>query len=260
MSDTEALVVDTALVVDDVSKSFGGVHAMRNVTLRLGVGERMSVIGTNGAGKSTLFNAVAGVFPPTSGRIRLFGEDVTRLPTAARAARGLARTFQTSRLFEQLTAGENVYVALGGTQFRGGLLRPVRRANDRWRRVDELLERVGLAGRGRQIVADLSHGEQRQLELAMALALSPRLLMLDEPAAGFSPAERASLVVLLRDLPTDVSLLLIEHDMDIALAVATRVVVMHDGEKILEGTPDEIRSSERVRDIYLGGSLDDAAA
>lgn len=253
MSDTDALVVD------DVSKSFGGVRAMRGVDLRLGVGERMSVIGTNGAGKSTLFNAVAGVFPPTSGRIQLFGEDVTRLSTAARAKRGLARTFQTSRLFEQLTAGENVFIALGGTQFRGGLLRPARRAGDRWVRVDQLLERVGLDGRGPQIVADLSHGEQRQLELAMALALSPRLLMLDEPAAGFSPTERASLVTLLRDLPTDISLLLIEHDMDIALAVATRVVVMHDGEKILEGSPAEIRASERVRDIYLGGSLDDVA-
>lgn len=248
-----------ALVVDDVSKSFGGVHAMRGVSLRLRLGERMSVIGTNGAGKSTLFNAVAGVFPPTSGRIQLFGEDVTRLPTAARAKRGLARTFQTSRLFEKLTAAENVFIALGGTEFRGGMLRPARRAPERWERVGQLLARVGLDGRGPQIVADLSHGEQRQLELAMALALSPRLLMLDEPAAGFSPRERASLVTLLRDLPDTISLLLIEHDMDIALAVASRVVVMHDGEKILEGTPAEIRSSERVREIYLGGSLDDVA-
>lgn len=253
MTDTDALVVD------DVSKSFGGVHAMRGVSLRLGSGERMSVIGTNGAGKSTLFNAVAGVFPPTSGRIRLFGEDVTRLPTAARAKRGLARTFQTSRLFEKLTAAENVFIALGGTEFRGGMLRPARLAPQRWERVEQLLDRVGLDGRGPQIVADLSHGEQRQLELAMALALSPRLLMLDEPAAGFSPRERASLVTLLRDLPDTISLLLIEHDMDIALAVASRVVVMHDGEKILEGTPAEIRASERVREIYLGGSLDDVA-
>lgn len=251
--------VAPALFVDDVSKQFGGLKAMRNVSLSLAVGERISVIGTNGAGKSTLFNCIAGTFPATSGRIKLFGEDVTTRSAAARARRGLARTFQTSRLFEQLTAAENVFIALGGNEFRGGWLRPSRLHRERWARVDRLLERVGLGGRGSGVVSDLSHGEQRQLELAMALALQPRLLMLDEPAAGFSPAERAQLTTLLRELPQEISLLLIEHDMDIALAVATRVVVMHDGEKILEGTPDEIRRSERVREIYLGGSVADVA-
>ncbi|AYF97308.1 ABC transporter ATP-binding protein [Protaetiibacter intestinalis] len=250
---------DTALVVDDVSKHFGGLKAMRHVSLTLGVGERISVIGTNGAGKSTLFNCIAGTFPASSGRIELFGEDVTRMSASRRARRGLARTFQTSRLFEQLTAAENVFIALGGNEFRGGLLRPSRFGRERWDRVERLLERVGLAGRDETVVADLSHGEQRQLELAMALALQPRLLMLDEPAAGFSPAERVHLTTLLRELPQEISLLLIEHDMDIALAVATRVIVMHDGEKILEGTPDEIRASERVREIYLGGSVADVA-
>ncbi|THG29407.1 ABC transporter ATP-binding protein [Naasia lichenicola] len=248
-----------ALRALDVSKTFGGVRAIKGVSLDIAWGERISVIGTNGAGKSTLFNAIAGVFPVTSGTIELFGEDATRLPTAARAKRGLARTFQTSRLFEGLTSAENVYVALGGTEFSGHLLRSSRRTPERWLRVEELLDRVGLSGRGPMIVADLSHGEQRQLELAMALALQPKLLMLDEPAAGFSPAERQHLSALLRDLPRDITLLLIEHDMDIALAVADRVVVMHDGEKILEGSPADIRASERVREIYLGGSIDDAA-
>ena len=247
-----------ALVVDDVSKHFGGLKAMRHVSMRLGVGERVSVIGTNGAGKSTLFNCVAGALPVSSGTITLFGEDVTRWPAARRARTGLARTFQTSRLFLQLTAAQNVYVALGA-QMRGHPLRLARSELSRWERVAELLDRVGLAGRGPQIVGDLSHGEQRQLELAMALALRPRLLMLDEPAAGFSPAERAHLVTLLNGLPDEMSLLLIEHDMDIALAVATRVIVMHDGEKLLEGTPDDIRRSERVREIYLGGAVGDAA-
>lgn len=250
---------ELALRVDDVSKHFGGLKAMRHVSLTLEAGERISVIGTNGAGKSTLFNCIAGTFPVSSGTIELFGENVTRTSAAQRARRGLARTFQTSRLFEQLTAAENVFIALGGNEFRGGLLRHFRRDTARWDRVARLLDRVGLDGRGPQPVADLSHGEQRQLELAMALALEPKLLMLDEPAAGFSPAERASLVTLLRELPQEISLLLIEHDMDIALAVASRVVVMHDGEKILEGTPDEIRASERVREIYLGGSIDHAA-
>ena len=250
---------DSALRVLDVSKSFGGVRAIRGVSLEIAAGERISVIGTNGAGKSTLFNAIAGVFAPSSGSIELFGEDVTKLPTASRARRGLARTFQTSRLFEQLSAAENVFVALGGNEFKGQILRPVRKSRERWERVERLLDRVGLDGRGLQLVADLSHGEQRQLELAMALALQPKLLMLDEPAAGFSPAERGHLIRLLRELPQEITLLLIEHDMDIALSVASRVVVMHDGEKILEGSPDEIRASERVREIYLGGSIDHAA-
>jgi len=251
--------VDSALRVQNVSKSFGGVRAIRDVSIEIAAGERISVIGTNGAGKSTLFNAVAGVFPVTAGSIEMFGEDVTKLSTATRAKRGLARTFQTSRLFEQLTAAENVFIALGGNEFTGGLLRLARRNPERWARVERLLARVGLGGRAPQLVADLSHGEQRQLELAMALALQPKLLMLDEPAAGFSPAERSRLITLLRELPQEITLLLIEHDMDIALAVASRVIVMHDGEKILEGTPDEIRNSELVREIYLGGSIDDAA-
>jgi branched-chain amino acid transport system ATP-binding protein len=249
----------SALRVLDVSKSFGGVQAIRNVSLEIAAGERISVIGTNGAGKSTLFNAVAGVFAVTSGTIELFGETVTKLSTATRAKRGLARTFQTSRLFEQLTAADNVFIALGGNEYTGGLLRLARRNPQRWASVERLLDRVGLEGRGGQQVADLSHGEQRQLELAMALALQPKLLMLDEPAAGFSPAERGKLITLLRELPQEITLLLIEHDMDIALAVASRVIVMHDGEKILEGTPDQIRNSERVREIYLGGSIDHAA-
>jgi branched-chain amino acid transport system ATP-binding protein len=252
-------VTGTALRVDGVSRSFGGVKAVRGVDLAIDLGERISMIGTNGAGKSTLFNLIAGVFPPSAGRITLFGEDVTRRRAAARAKRGLARTFQTSKLFEQLTAAENVYIALGGVEFSGASLAPSWRGVTRWARVSRLLDRVALGHRGSDLVADLSHGEQRQLELAMALALQPRLLMLDEPAAGFSPAERAHLVELLRSLPEELTLLLIEHDMDIALAVAHRVVVMHDGSKILEGTPAEIRSSELVRSIYLGGSLDDVA-
>jgi len=250
---------ELALRVSSVSKRFGGLTALQPVDLEIAAGERISVIGTNGAGKSTLFNLIAGVFPASSGRLELFGEDITRLSTVKRARRGLARTFQTSRLFEKLTAAENVYIALGGREFRGGSLRPAWSSRARWARVEELLDQVGLSGRGPMTVADLSHGEQRQLELAMALSLQPRLLMLDEPAAGFSPAERAHLTTLLRAVPREVTLLLIEHDMDIALAVADRVVVMHDGEKILEGSPADIRSSQRVHDIYLGGSVDAVA-
>ena len=177
---------DVALVVDDLSKHFGGLKAMRNVSLTLGAGERVSAIGTNGAGKSTLFNCIAGTFPATHARIELFGEDVTKLPAAKRARKGLARTFQTSRLFEQLTAAENVFIALGGNEFRGAWLAPSRANPERWERVGRLLERVGLDGRGPNIVADLSHGEQRQLELAMALANEPELIIADEPTGSAS--------------------------------------------------------------------------
>lgn len=183
----------------------------------------------------------------------MFGAVVTKQNTAKRARNGLARTFQTSRLFEQLTAEENVFIALGGRGLGWRSLFPARRIPRKWSRVAELLATVGLGSEGDRRVADLSHGEQRQLELAMALAADPKILMLDEPAAGFSPAERQQLVKMLTTLPAEITLLLIEHDMDIALQVADRVIVMHDGSKILEGTPDEIRASQVVRDIYLGG-------
>jgi branched-chain amino acid transport system ATP-binding protein len=216
-------------------------------------GERVSMIGTNGAGKSTLFNLIAGVFPVTAGSVSMFGSVVTKQNTAKRARNGLARTFQTSRLFEQLTAAENVFIALGGRGLGWKSIFPAPRLAQKWTRVAQLLHTVGLSTEADRRVADLSHGEQRQLELAMALAADPKILMLDEPAAGFSPAERQQLVAMLTALPADITLLLIEHDMDIALQVADRVIVMHDGSKILEGTPDEIRASQVVRDIYLGG-------
>lgn len=248
-----------ALVVENVCRRFGGVNAIRDVNLTLAAGERVSVIGTNGAGKSTLFNCIAGAIPVTSGHVSFFGQNITKMSAARRARLGLARTFQTSKLFMQLTTAENLHIALGATQYRGGKLLPARSAHDRWSAALELLERVHLGGRATQIVGDLSHGEQRQLEIAMALALSPKVLMLDEPAAGFSPAERSHLVELLKTLPEEMSLLLIEHDMDIALVAATRVIVMHDGQKLLEGTPDEIRESTLVRELYLGGAADEAA-
>lgn len=243
------------LRVEGVAKSFGGLRALRETSMRLARGERVSVIGTNGAGKTTLFNCIAGALPVSRGHIYMFDEDVTRFTAAKRARKGLARTFQTSELFEQLHAVENVLLALNGKGYRGQWLRPYRANKQRWNRALEYIDMVGLKTRANTVVADLSHGEQRQLELAMALALNPKILMLDEPAAGFSPHERQRLVQILNDLPEGLSLLLIEHDMDIALSVASRIIVMHDGEKIMEGTPSEIRNSEQVREVYLGGEV-----
>lgn len=251
---------DNTLVlrVSDLSKRFGGVAAMKPLTLSVRDGERLSVIGTNGAGKSTMFNLVAGSLLPSTGTIELFGREVTSMSPQRRAQLGLSRTFQTSELFTELTVLENVFLALGKGRGSTALL-PARFFKARWAKARELLSRMELNNRERAKVADLSHGEQRQLEVCMALATDPKLLMLDEPAAGLSPAERGTLLTLLRALPREVTLVLIEHDMDIALAVADRVAVMHDGHLVEEGPPQQIRQSTLVHEIYLGGSLDDVA-
>lgn len=244
------------LRIRGLSKHFGGVHAVADFDLDIGHGERISVIGPNGAGKSTLFNLIAGDYRPSAGAIEMFGDDVTRLSTRRRAHRGLARTFQTSQLFTSLSVADNLYLALCGRPGSVNRLRHADRDGERRGRADELAERAGLHDRRHVEVGELSHGEQRQLELAMALAGQPRLLMLDEPAAGLSPAERSTLTTVLSELHREITLVLIEHDMDIALVIGERVIVMADGEKVLEGTPDEIRESDLVRRIYLGGSLD----
>ena len=236
-----------------VGRRFGGVHAVHDVDLDVYPGERRALLGPNGAGKTTLFNVVSGEFPPTSGRVELFGRDVTNMPARKRARLGLTRTFQTSRLFLGLTVEDNLYLAaLGG---RGGHLRPVRlpgRDAALRERARELAERVGLEEQLGTQVGSLSHGEQRQLEVGMARAGDPKIMMLDEPAAGLSRGERVLLTDLLLTLDRGITLILIEHDMDVALTVAEQVTMMHDGRVIVEGTPAEIRANQLVHDLYLG--------
>jgi branched-chain amino acid transport system ATP-binding protein len=235
-----------------IGRRFGGVQAVREVDLDVPHGERRAVLGPNGAGKTTLFNVIAGEFPPTAGSVEFRGADITRLPSRRRARLGLARTFQTSRLFLGLTVEDNLFLALTGVG--GGRLRPFHVPVDRERRARAraAAARAAIDHRLDACVGDLAHGEQRQLEIAMALAVDPTLLMLDEPAAGLARAERQLLTQLLLDLPRDVTLLLIEHDMDVALTVADRVTMMHEGRVIVEGTPVEIRANELVHDLYLG--------
>lgn len=245
----------SALKLEGLAKRFGGVQAVADVDLDVGHGQRISIIGPNGAGKSTLFNTIAGEYKPSAGNIQMFGQDVTRRSIQWRAHEGLARTFQTSRLFNGMSVGDNLYVSLCGLPRSVKRLRNSDQDTERRTLVAGLAERVGLIGKLDELVGELSHGEQRQLEMAMALGGNARLLMLDEPAAGLSPSERGALTSLLQDLEVDITLLLIEHDMDIALRVGERVVVMADGKKVLEGTPDEVRSSAMVREIYLGGDL-----
>jgi branched-chain amino acid transport system ATP-binding protein len=235
-----------------VGRRFGGVHAVRDVDLEIRPGERRAILGPNGAGKTTLFNVISGEFGPTSGSIELFGRDVTSEPGRKRARLGLSRTFQTSKLFLGLTVEDNLYLAVLGA--RDGHLRIVRSRKDAQmrERAREMAGVVGLEDVLDREVGELSHGEQRQLELGMARATGPKLMMLDEPAAGLSRAERVRLTELLLDLDPEITLILIEHDMDVALGVAEWVTMMHNGTVLVEGTPEEIRANETVHELYLG--------
>ena len=240
-----------------VGRRFGGVIAVSDVDLDVRAGERRAILGPNGAGKTTLFNLISGEFPPTTGTVELFGSDVTTLPARKRARMGLSRTFQTSRLFGGLSVEDNLYLAVLGS--RGGHLRMVRNAADQEmrERARELAGVVGLGSKLAELVGSISHGEQRQLEVGMARATEPVLMLLDEPASGLSPGERIALTDLLLQLDRSITLILIEHDMDVALRVAENVTMMHDGRKIVEGTPDEIRANDLVHELYLGGRVTD---
>jgi branched-chain amino acid transport system ATP-binding protein len=237
-----------------IGRRFGGVVAVAGVDLKVGAGERRAILGPNGAGKTTLFNLVSGEFPPSAGTVELFGRDVTEAPARTRARMGLSRTFQTSRLFGGLSVEDNLYLAVLGVG--GRHLRLVNSRPDAEMREQALAmaEAIGLGDRLDTPVAELSHGEQRQLEVGMARVAKPKLMMLDEPAAGLSRAERVTLTEMLLALDPAITLILIEHDMDVALRVAEWVTMMHDGRVIVEGTPDEIRANELVHDLYLGSA------
>jgi branched-chain amino acid transport system ATP-binding protein len=226
---------------------------MRDVDLEVAHGERRAILGPNGAGKTTLFNVISGDLHATSGTVELFGEDVTNVPARKRTRRGLARTYQQSRMLLGLSVEDSIYLSALGVG--DGHLRPVtlpRRDGAIRERAREAARRAAIDHKLSELVGSLSHGEHRQVALAMALAAEPRVLMLDEPASGLSRGERQLLTDLLLALDPDITLILIEHDMDVALRVAERVTMMHDGRVIVEGTPDEIRANELVHDLYLG--------
>jgi len=247
------VVAEPILRLRGIGRRFGGLHAVRDVDLDVARGERRAILGPNGAGKTTLFNVISGDYPPTSGTIEFLGEDVTGLPPRTRAKLGMGRTYQKSRLFLGLSVEDNLYLAVLGV--KSGHMRPVIvPARDRAlrERARELTAAVGLEGREATLVGSLSHGEQRQLEVGMARAANPQLMMLDEPASGLSRGERVALTDLLLKLDPAITLILIEHDMDVALRVAQRVTMMHEGRVIVEGTPDEIRANQTVHDLYLG--------
>ena len=238
-----------------VGRRFGGVAAVHDVDLDVAHGDRRAILGPNGAGKTTLFNVISGDIPATAGTIEFLGQDVGRVPAAARTKLGMGRTYQKSRLFLGLTVEDNLYLAVLGT--RSGHLRLRRRGVDGElrERAREVADAVGLGDKLGIHVGNLSHGEQRQLEVGMARAVGPKLMLLDEPASGLSRGERVALTDLLLELDSEITLILIEHDMDVALRVATSVTMMHDGQKVVEGTPDEIRANALVHELYLGGRV-----
>jgi branched-chain amino acid transport system ATP-binding protein len=243
----------SAIEVQGLAMVFGGLRAVDDVSLSVPAGERRVLIGPNGAGKTTLFHCVTGTLKPSAGRVALFGRDVTHLAEYRRTALGMGRTFQITNLFPELTLLENLAAAILGTDRRKWVMhRPLEAFDDVRRQALAGLESVGLAHRAQEAVKHISYGERRQLELALALNTRPRVLLLDEPCAGLAPGERQRISAMIAALPRDITLVMIEHDMDVALGLADRVTVLHRGRVILEGSPREVQANPEVREVYFG--------
>ena len=242
-----------ALEVRNLSKSFGGLPATNDVSLAIVAGERRLIIGPNGAGKTTLFNLITGDLRADKGSIKIFGEEVARLRTDQRAQRGPARTFQIITLFPRDTLAHNVVLAmLGLSPARWDALRPLARRRDLYEKAREVLARVGLEAVAERPLSQISYGEKRRVEIAMALAQNPKLLLLDEPLAGLSHEERQGVQALLAAIPRDITVVMIEHDMDTALSFAEQITLLHYGKVIVEGTRAEVVAHPRTREVYLG--------
>ncbi len=238
--------------VEGVSMRFGKFVALNNVSTKFEAGKLSAIIGPNGAGKSTFFNVVSGAFPPSSGRLKFQGRDITGLAQHEFARIGIAKSFQITNVFKQLSAHENVRVAAQMRASRYQLLTPRAKMQALTDRAHELLARVGLAHLADRTAADLAHGQQRALEVAMALAAEPVLLLMDEPTAGMSPEETKVMMDLIVQLAAERSVILVEHKMKLVMGICERLLVLHHGEFLAEGTPDEIRANADVRRVYLG--------
>jgi branched-chain amino acid transport system ATP-binding protein len=252
-TDAHANGGEPVLELRALSKSFGGLRAVRDVTFKIMPGDRKAIIGPNGAGKTTLFNLITGIFPATSGQVMLFGQDVTKWPSHRRTALGMARTFQITSLFPKLTVLDNVLLAIQGLRRSKFVMwRFLSSYRDFYDRAYGLLERARFLDRKDTEVRYLSHGEQRQLEIILGLASDPKILLLDEPAAGLSSGESSEMIRFLAQLDRNLAILLIEHDMDVVFDVAEHISVLHFGEVLEAGAREQIRRSEKVQQIYLG--------
>ena len=245
--------MQAALQIRALKKSFGGLPAINDVALEVAPGERRLIIGPNGAGKTTLFNLITGDLPRDAGSIRLFGEEVSRLATHRRSHRGLARTYQVITLFPKDTLEHNIVLSLLGlSKARWSMFRTFSRNSAFHEEARRVLALVGLDGLAQRQVAELAYGEKRRVEIAMALAQKPRVLLLDEPLAGLSHEERSSVKQLIAGIPREVTVVMIEHDMDTALDLADLITVLHYGKVIVEGTRANVVADPRTREVYLG--------
>jgi len=244
---------EPVLELKSLCKSFGGLHAVRDVSFRIMRGDRKAIIGPNGAGKTTLFNVITGIHPASSGEVVLFGQNVTAWPSHRRTALGMARTFQVTSLFPKLTVLDNVLLAIKGLRpSKFVMWRFLSSYREVYDKAYRLLEEAQFLDRKDVEVRNLSHGEQRQLEIVLGLASDPKILLLDEPAAGLSSGESAEMAKFLAKLDPNLAILLIEHDMDVVFDVADQISVLHFGEVLETGTPEQIHNSQRVQEIYLG--------
>jgi branched-chain amino acid transport system ATP-binding protein len=241
------------LALEELSIEFGGLTAVDRVSLTIEQGEKRVLMGPNGAGKTTLFNLISGIYPASRGRIFFFGQDISRYPIHRRAALGIARTYQVTNLFRGLTVAENISMAcqaLGPTKFV--MFRALSSYRRHMERCDEILREFDLWDKRNDLIKNLSYGDQRRIEVAMSLAGRPRLLLLDEPAAGLSASETQDLTSLLKKLDPSITILLIEHDLDVAFEFAEKITVLYQGMCLTEGTKEEIKNNPTVQEIYLG--------
>jgi branched-chain amino acid transport system ATP-binding protein len=242
------------LKVERLYKSFKGLQVLKDVSLEVRPGERHVIIGPNGAGKTTLFNCITGTLPIDQGIVSVNGKQISGLPPYTAVRVGMSRTFQKNNLFGSLTVEENVHLAIIACKtYRFNFFRPSHKYNELLDEAEQLLKQWNLWERRSRIVNELSYGEQRLLEVLLALASKPQILLLDEPTSGMSPAETIQTTKLIQSMPRSITLLVIEHDMDVVFSIADRITVLHHGEVFLSGAPEEISGDERVKDIYFGG-------
>jgi branched-chain amino acid transport system ATP-binding protein len=242
-----------ALRVENLSKDFGGLRALNNLSFSIKEEKRVAIIGPNGAGKTTLFNVISGALSPSSGNIYIYSKDATQLPQYERTKLGLARTYQVTNLFFNFPVMDNVLLAkLGQDRSKFNMICKLSSLRDLWEESEQLLEKWGFTDKQKFLVRDLSHGEQRQLELVLGLASKPKILLLDEPTAGLGKTETDLVISNIREFLKDIVVLMIEHDMRVAFAVAERIIVLHRGQIIADGKPDEVRTYPKVREAYLG--------
>lgn len=242
-----------ALRIEGLSKRFGGVYSLEDVSFSVSLGERLAIIGPNGAGKTTLFNVLAGQLPATRGHVYLFEQEITNIPSNRRARLGMARSFQISNLFFNLTVIDNTLLAIQGTRARSfQMFRSIETYEDMFAKARGLLSTTDLWEKRDDLVRNMSHGEQRNLEIVLSLASEPKVLLLDEPTAGLTEAESANIFKVVSSLGSDTTVLFVAHDMDLVLNVADRIIVLHYGHKIAEGTPDQIQANPKVKEVYMG--------